>query len=151
MKTIKDLDIRKEAKPDRQYTDGQNDAVKSFILSIYSLYSTNKIGDAKDPKNIIVKMRVYADDILRMTGSRRQERIAKTKRLMQAGHENYQWPEDALGRSCAEHQFFIHDYHQYYPPRADALGVRDGKLKIEVKPTDREQAKKNAQRLKDLF
>jgi len=152
MKQIKDLDIHKEAQQtESKYTREEQIAVKAFVLSVYALYSFRQVGESRDKETLKATMRIYADDILKMNSEQMQKRLERIKELKQAGCKKYDWPDDALSHGTANHAIFIHDYHQYYPPRADALGVRNDALKIEVQPTDPEQAKANAKRLRDMF
>ena len=131
------------------FTIEQKKRVEAFVLSIFSLYGS-KATSSKNPENLRPIMRAYAADITSLSDAEYNSRLSKVKKLLQAGHEDYQWPESALAKATGKLEIINHDYRQFYPTGSDAMAQRQVK-ELPHKPSDQAKAKQEISKIKELL
>lgn len=148
MKYITDITIKpQEQETASQYTPEEQQRVRGFVLSVLSLFGNKSDSMMRD---LIPVLRVYAQDILKLSDKDYDSRLRKVKELRQAGHEDYKWPADALAKATGKLEILNHDYGQYYAVGADAI-AHQPVIMIEHKSTDPEIAAEHLKNLKDMF
>lgn len=132
-------------KPD--YNPEQKGRVKGFFKWVFMLYP-GKCEKLKEPETLKNLMRIYSDDILRIKNM--NERFSKVKKLKQAGHDKYRFPDDAISKLTGEMQFLNHDYREVYPSHQKATGALEHIKENNSDLTHEEQIER-AKGLTELF
>jgi hypothetical protein len=100
-------------------------------------------------------LNIYWRDIIAISPENLKIRIRKIKELMQAGHKNFQWPEQAIIHGCAQSDIFQQFYREKFPHNRDMASHRVLPPSHQIEKTENPEAEKIAkaelEKMKSLF